>query len=103
VEIDLVSREERQFDSQEKLLRLRDRIQLMYQEFGEARKDPSFAMRMELAKARALLRIAKGKTKRGSQYVREKQSVQAEQVAEEVIQHAVEALQYLQSVTGALL
>ena len=102
VDIDLVSREERHFDSQEKLLRLRDRLQSLYQEFGDSRKDTSFAMRMELAKARALLRIAKGKTKRGSQYVREKQSAQAEQIAEEVIQHAVEALQYLQSVTGAL-
>jgi hypothetical protein len=102
MDIELISREERRFDSQEKLLRLRDQLHLIYEDFGKARNDSTFGIRMELAKARALLRIAKGKTKRGRSYLKERQSVQAAHIGEEVVSHAAEALQYLQSVTSAL-
>jgi hypothetical protein len=102
IDIELVSREERRYDSKEQLLKLNDRLDQIYREFADARKDTTFGVRMELAKARALLRIAKGKTKRGSIYLREKQSVQALQIAEDVIAHAAESLQYLRTVTGAL-
>lgn len=102
IDIELVSREERRYDSKNQLLRLRDSLEQIYQGFADSRKDTTFGVRMELAKARALLRIAKGKTKRGSIYVREKQSVQALQIAEDVVAHAAEALQYLRAVTTNL-
>lgn len=102
VDIELVSREERKYDSKEQLLRLRDSLDSTYREFAARRDDPTFGIRMEMAKARALLRVSKGKTKRGSRYLREKQSVQAAQIADEVIAHAAEAMQYLQAVTSSL-
>jgi hypothetical protein len=102
VDIELVSREERRYDSQQQLMGLRDSLDRAYREFAAKRDDATFGVRMELAKARALLRIAKGKTKRGSRYIRHKQSVQAEQIADEVIAHALEALEYLKSVTRSL-
>jgi hypothetical protein len=102
VDIELVSREERKYDSKDQLLRLRDSLDITYRDFAAKREDSTFGIRMELAKARALLRVGKGKTKRGSRYLKEKQSVQAAQIADEVIAHAVEALQYLQAVTSGL-
>ncbi|MAS34819.1 MAG: hypothetical protein CL610_12485 [Anaerolineaceae bacterium] len=102
VDIELVSREERRYDSRDQLLRLRDSLEQTYRKFADKRDDPTFGLRMELAKARALLRIGKGKTKRGSRYLRDKQSVQAAQIADEVTAQAVEAMQYLQTVTQSL-
>jgi hypothetical protein len=102
VDIELVSREERKYDSKDQLLRLRDSLESIYRDFATKRDDPTFGVRMELAKARALLRVGKGKTKRGSRYLKEKQSVQAAQIADEVIAHAAEAMQYLQEVTSSL-
>src|SRR5690606_27435425 len=102
VDIELVSRDERRYDSKQQLMGLRDSLDQAYRGFAARRDDATFGVRMELAKARALLRIAKGKTKRGSRYIRHKQSVQAGQIADEVIAHAVEALEYLRSVTRSL-
>ena len=58
---------------------------------------------MELAKARALLRIAKGKTKRGQQHINDNQSAQATRLAKELIGHAHEALEYLRYVSEDML
>ena len=102
IDIDLVSREESRFDSQRRLASLGEELEIVYKKFGEARNDATFNLRVELAKARALLRIAKGKTKRGSKYLRERQSAQADQMAEEVISHAAEALTYMQNVMSKL-
>ncbi len=102
IDIDLVSREESQFDSQRRLASLGEELAIGYRKFGEARNDSTFNLRVELAKARALLRIAKGKTKRGSNYLKEMQSAQADQIAEEVIGHAAEALGYMQTVINGL-
>lgn len=99
VDLDLVARDEVVLDSQKQLERLRDHLEQTYLEFGRKREDSLFGVRMELAKARALLRIGKGKTKRGSRYLKEKQSAQAEQIAEDVLSHASEALHYLRAVT----
>jgi hypothetical protein len=102
IDIDLVSREESQFDSRRHLASLGKELEIVYKKFGESRGDTTFDLRVELAKARALLRIAKGKTKRGRKYLKEMQSAQADQIAEEVIKHAAEALGYMQNVTSTL-
>jgi hypothetical protein len=51
VDIELVSREERKYDSQEQLLRLRNTLDANYREFAAKRDDDTFGVRMELAKA----------------------------------------------------
>jgi hypothetical protein len=62
------------------------------------RSDDTFNTRIELAKARALLRIAKGKTKRGYRFIKTEQKQQAQEMAEQVITHASAALAHLQAV-----
>ncbi len=102
MDIELISREETRYESQEHLMRLRDGLARAYQDFSVARNDPTFGVRVELAKARALLRIAKGKTKRGGRYLEARQSAQAEKIAEEVMLHAAEAWDYLKLVVSKL-
>ncbi len=102
MDIELISRDETRYDSQNRLMRLREGLARVYNDFSITRDDPTFAVRVELAKARALLRIAKGKTKRGSRYTQARQIAQAEKIAEEVIQHSLEAWSYLKAVVAAL-
>ncbi len=102
IDIELVSRDDRRYDSQQQLLHLRDKLDEIYRGFADNRKDTTFGLRMDLAKARALLRIGKGKTKRGSRYLKANQSVQAAQLADEVVTHALEALGYLRKVMDTL-
>jgi hypothetical protein len=61
-----------------------------------------FHTRVELAKARALLRIAKGKTKRGLRYIETEQKPQAEGIADQVVQHASAALGHLLEVVSTV-
>lgn len=102
IDIELIAREEYKHDKNHELLRLGDTIANTYRDFSRKRGDDSFGVRVELAKARALLRIAKGKTKRGGVFARNGQTAQAERIASEVIAHAEEALNYLQAVVSAI-
>jgi len=98
VDIDLVSREEQRIESQEELHQLKQILEDSYYTFGKNRNDHTFELRVELAKARALLRIAKGRTKRGSHFVMNNQTAQAIQIGRELVGHAHEALEYLRIV-----
>jgi len=103
VDIELVSREEQKLDHQSRLLNLKSNLERSYSDFGKTRRDDhTFGIRMELAKARALLRIAKGKTKRGGHLLETEQEGLAERMSEEVVQHASEALLHLNAVITAL-
>lgn len=102
IDIDLVSREEEKLDYQKELLRLRDSLVRSYQKFNALRDDETFSTRVELAKARALLRIAKGKTKRGRNHIDASQIGLAQQLATDIIANTIEARNYLQTVVGAL-
>src|SRR5690606_28976680 len=46
VDIELVSREERKYDSKDQLLRLRDTLEATYRDFAAKRDDPTFSIRM---------------------------------------------------------
>jgi hypothetical protein len=69
-----------------------------YLNFGRERNDDTFAIRLALGKARALLRIAKGGAKRGEKYTRERDYLKAKEsvrllqnLTEESISHLQEA------------
>jgi hypothetical protein len=98
IDIDLVSREEQRIDSQEELIQLKTILEQNYLSFGRQLEDETFALRIELAKARALLRIAKGKAKRGTHFIKNNQTAQAGQITKELIAHAHEALEFLRIV-----
>ncbi len=102
MDIDLISREETRFENRTQLQKLGKKITEIYEGFGVTRQDSTFALRIELAKARALLRIAKGKVKRGSQYHKARQSAQAVKIAEDVLVHAMEARELLRKVSDGL-
>lgn len=102
MDIELVSREERKGGQDDELVRLSEIVGHTYQQFAERRRDSSFGVRVELARARTLLRIAKGKTKRGTRFVRQNQPAMVDKIAEDLVKHAAEALQYLQNVANAL-
>jgi hypothetical protein len=81
-----------------KLDAMRDEILEAYLNFGHERKDETFGVRLELAKARALLRIAKGGAKRGEKYTQEREYMKAkdsvqllQNLTEESISHLQEA------------
>jgi len=61
----------------EKLQTMRDALEQDYLEFARERGDDSFAIRLELARARAYIRIAKGRTKRSVASHRERELQQA--------------------------
>ena len=98
MDIDLVARDENDNESKDNLIRLKRNLELLYTGFSKDRQDDSFGTRLELAKARALLRIAKGKTKRGKYFVEIKQQAQAEEIGKELIAHTFEALEHLRIV-----
>lgn len=103
IDIELVSREERQFGGREELQELKKKLEHSYAWYSHQRDDNTFSIRMDLAKARALLRIAKGKTKRGQQFIHDNQSGQAMRLAKELIGHAHEALEFLRLAEASML
>ena len=98
MDIDLVARDEKDRQTKENLLKLKRGLEQLYNGFSNSRQDTGFGVRLELAKARALLRIAKGKTKRGQYFVEAKQQAQADEIGAELIAHAFEALEHLRIV-----
>lgn len=98
VDIDLVARDEQDLDCKEHLLKFMRNIEVLYTLFSQGRNDETFQTRLELAKARALLRIAKGKTKRAGKLIKNKQIAQAQAIGDELIAHTQEALDFLRVV-----
>ncbi|MBZ0295373.1 MAG: aminoglycoside phosphotransferase family protein [Anaerolineae bacterium] len=81
---------------------LMERLTLVYTQFGAARSDEMFAARVELARARALLRIAKGRTKYAETRLRESRKAPAIDAAHEVMDYARQALLHLRQVLAVL-
>lgn len=102
VDLELISREARALNHQRDLQKLRDSIERSYRQFATTREDATFGVRMELAKARALMRIAKGKTKRGQKYQESNNIPLLHLLCEELINDVREATQYLQAVISAV-
>lgn len=102
VDLELASREARALNHQRDLQKLRDNIERTYRQFAATREDGTFGVRLELAKARALMRIAKGKTKRGQKYHESNNIPLLHLLCEELINDVREATQYLQAVISAV-
>lgn len=73
-----------------------------YAGFARERDDAHFAVRVQLAQARSLLRIGKGRTKQGELSLRESRKGPAIRVAFDALNDAGQALEYLKRVVDAL-
>lgn len=99
VDLELVSREPRTNEESEiQLNKLRSILEADYLKFGEKRDDDTFPIRVTLAKARALLRIAKGMTKRGTQAILDNRMNDAQDISDSLIAQSFEALEFLRYV-----
>jgi len=74
----------------------------LYTGFAEEREDSTFPVRLELAQARALIRVAKGRTKQGDISLRESRKGPAIRIAFDVLNDAEAALKHLEKVMAAL-
>ncbi|MBC8099703.1 MAG: phosphotransferase [Armatimonadetes bacterium] len=104
IDLELVAADEQKHANREKLQKLAAALETSYTDFSAiaTRHDDTFETRVQLAKARALLRIAKGKTKRGGYFLQNNQDALAQQIAEDVVKHAEAALKHVQAVAAAL-
>ncbi len=79
-----------------------DVIDRTYTKFAADRQDSTFAIRVQLAQARSLIRVAKGRTKAGAIALRESRRAPAISVAYEILDYAEEAGRHLRNVQDAL-
>jgi hypothetical protein len=84
------------------LQQLSDALTETYRVFAAERRDSMFTARMQLAKARAIIRVAKGRTKAGEVALRESRRGQAISVAHEVLRYAEAAAEHLATVKALL-
>jgi hypothetical protein len=77
-------------------------IRNSYSGFAEERGDQSFNLRLDLAQARALIRVAKGRTKAGEANLRESRRGPSVRVAYDALDFTEQALVLLQRVVKAL-
>jgi hypothetical protein len=84
------------------LTELIEAIEGAYAAFAGERGDQTFPIRQQLAQARALIRVAKGRTKFGEASLRESRRAPAISVAFETLDLAQEAMVHLQTVLDAL-
>ncbi len=77
-------------------------IEDAYAGFAAERGDTTFSIRRQLAQARALIRVAKGRTKVGAAALQESRRAPAITVAHEVLGYAREAATHLEAVAAAL-
>src|SRR5690606_10672816 len=73
-----------------------------YEDLGQERGDYSFAARVQLAKARSLLRIAKGRTKYAESKLKESRKAPAIGTAREVMVYAAQAVEHLEKMLVAI-
>ncbi len=77
-------------------------IRAAYTSFAADRGDETFATRLELAQARALIRVAKGRTKAGYAALRESRRAPAINIAHEVLDLTAVAIDHLGRVLNTL-
>lgn len=77
-------------------------LEVTYTRFSREREDPTFPIRMELAQARARIRIAKGRTKQGELALKESRRGPAIRVAFDALDDTEHALKNLEKVAAAL-
>lgn len=77
-------------------------VEEAYAGFARERDDANFAIRVQLARARSLMRIGKGRTKQGEVSLRESRKGPAIRIAFDALNDAGQALEYLKRVVDAL-
>lgn len=77
-------------------------LEAAYDDFARQRGDHTFPIRLQLAQARALIRVAKGRTKFGQAALLESRRAPAIGVAFEVLGYAEEAITHLRGVLDGL-
>ncbi len=77
-------------------------VRAAYMTFAVERGDATFPTRLELAQARALIRVAKGRTKAGYAFLRESRRAPAINVAHELLDLTAMAIEHLKQVLNAL-
>lgn len=73
-----------------------------YMTFAREKNDTTFSIRLELAQARALLRVAKGRTKAGRLALEENRRSHARKIIDEILEYVGMAILHLQHVLSAL-
>ncbi len=73
-----------------------------YTRFAAERTDETWPVRVELAQARSLIRIAKGRTKQGEMSLRESRRGPAIRIAFDILDNAEAAMRHLRAVVAAL-
>lgn len=77
-------------------------VQDAYTDFSREREDHTFAIRVQLAQARSLIRIAKGRAKQGEVSLRESRRGPAIRIAFDALNDAGQALECLEKVVDEL-
>jgi hypothetical protein len=80
----------------DKLATLQETLEQNYLTFAAERDDANFSIRLELAKARAIIRVAKGMSKRAQRHLYRREDQQATNVimrAMELAEYAIDSLQ----------
>jgi hypothetical protein len=101
VDLELMMNSLRGSSDKRPIQNLIDSLQFTYNEFAQERHDPNFNTRVQLARARAIIRVAKGRTKAGENALRESRRGQAISIAHEALRYAEQAVIYLESVLEA--
>lgn len=81
---------------------LSEAIDAAYSDLATSLEDRHFAVRLQLAQARALIRVAKGRTKAGLASLRESRRSPAIRIANEIQDYAEEAATHLEAVVDEL-
>ncbi len=102
VDLELLRAARNAMTERDPVVALMKSLETIYTRFAEEREDKTFPVRMELGQARALIRIAKGRTKQGEVALKESRRGPAIRVAFDVLDDAEQAFHHLEKVAVAL-
>jgi Phosphotransferase enzyme family len=102
VDLELLRAARNAMTDRDPVVALMKSVETTYMRFAEEREDVTFPIRMELGQARALIRIAKGRTKQGEVALKESRRGPAIRVAFDVLGDAQQAFSHLEKVAKAL-
>ncbi|MCB9455629.1 MAG: phosphotransferase [Anaerolineaceae bacterium] len=95
-------RQPRDPDDEAQIVAIMDALTETYTRFADERKDRTFGTRLQLAQARALIRIAKAQIKYGEVALNQNQSTTAKLLARDMLEYVGQSVKYLRAVEAAL-
>lgn len=102
VDLELLRTARNAMTDRDPVVALMKALETTYLNFAQEREDSTFNIRMELGQARALIRIAKGRTKQGELALKESRRGGAIRVAFDVLADAEHAYEHLEKVMKAV-